>query len=70
MSLSLFAIGAGALVGIVVAAVAAIVILWAISVYNGLVAARNRGKNAFARLRRRLSCLTIWGNPFRRIRTV
>ena len=50
MSLSFFAIGAGALVGIVVAAVAAIVVFWAISVYNGLVTARNRYKNAFAQI--------------------
>ena len=50
MSLSLFAIGAGALVGIVVAAVAAILVFWAIGAYNGLVTARNRYKNAFAQI--------------------
>ncbi len=50
MSLGLFAIGTGALVGIVVAAVAAIVVFWAIGVYNGLVTARNRYKNAFAQI--------------------
>jgi len=46
----LFALGAGAVVGIVIAAVAVLVVLWVIGAYNGLVRLRQRVRNAWAQI--------------------
>jgi LemA protein len=41
---------AGSIALIVVAAVVVVIILWAVGIYNGLVARRNRFKNGFAQI--------------------
>jgi LemA protein len=48
--MSLVALETGTTVLIALAAVAVIVVLWFIGIYNGLVALRNRYKNAFAQI--------------------
>ena len=40
----------GIVIGIVAGGIALVVLLWGVSVYNGLVALRNRFKNAFAQI--------------------
>ena len=46
----LFALGAGAVVGIVIAAVVVLVVLWVIGAYNGLGRLRQRVRNAWAQI--------------------
>lgn len=40
----------GIVIGIVAGGIALVVLLWGVSVYNGLIALRNRFKNAFAQI--------------------
>lgn len=47
---SLFALSGAAIGTIIAVAVPLIVVFWAISVYNGLVASRNQYKNAFSQI--------------------
>lgn len=47
---ALLAIGTGTLVLIVVGVVAVVAVLWAVGIYNSLVALRNRYKNAFSQI--------------------
>ena len=46
----LLALGTGAIVGIVIGGLALVMIMWIISMYNGLVALKNRVKNAWAQI--------------------
>jgi len=46
----LLALGTGAIVAIVIGGVLLLLIIWLISMYNGLVAMRNRVKNAWAQI--------------------
>ena len=46
----LLALGTGAIVGIVIGGLALGIIMWIISMYNGLVALKNRVKNAWAQI--------------------
>ena len=46
----LLALGTGAIVGIVIVGLALVFIMWIISMYNGLVALKNRVKNAWAQI--------------------
>jgi LemA protein len=47
---TLLALGTGAIVAIVIGCVLLLVIFWIVSMYNGLVALRNRVKNAWAQI--------------------
>jgi LemA protein len=46
----LLALGTGAIVGIVIGGLALVIIMWIVSMYNGLVALKNRVKNAWAQI--------------------